>query len=170
MLHFAILLCSDERRVKEITCNGLKYKAEITDASIIGGISVMEILAFRKGSAFMLCCATNDKTSLETLEHIPKCIRDTKDTDRHIPMIIVATKGDQTENLLVTEKDLKEYVTRHNIDGYIYATSAKKCININESFEMLTHYYVQSSIPADIIKRAAQGKSINKKQRECSIS
>lgn len=84
-----------------------------------------------------------DRTRKKTLEHVDLWINDTlKSLSNRIPIILLGNKSDLTEEIIVSEEDIKSEANRLDIDYYL--TSAKTGENINEAFYNLTRLYFES--------------------------
>ncbi|MFX0004880.1 MAG: Rab family GTPase [Candidatus Hermodarchaeota archaeon] len=84
-----------------------------------------------------------DRTRKKTLEHVELWIKDTlKSIPDHIPIILLGNKSDLTEEIIVSEQDIKSEADRLDVDYLL--TSAKTGENIDNAFYNLTQLYFAS--------------------------
>ncbi len=84
-----------------------------------------------------------DRTRKKSLDHVEKWIRETlKSISYEIPFIIIGNKSDLTEELSVSEDDIKSEAERLHLDYFL--TSAKTGEKVDDAFYNLTQMYFNS--------------------------
>ena len=84
-----------------------------------------------------------DRTRKNTLENVELWFNDAlKSIPNHIPFILIGNKSDLTEEIIVTEQEIKAEAAK--LDMNYYLTSAKTGENINDAFYSLTNLYFES--------------------------
>ncbi|MHA2390755.1 MAG: Rab family GTPase [Promethearchaeota archaeon] len=71
------------------------------------------------------------------LERIDGWVNLIERQNKKIPMVLIGTKADLEEKILVNEDAISNLMTKHNFLKY-YTTSSKTGLNVNEAFYFLT--------------------------------
>ena len=78
-----------------------------------------------------------DLTSRESFKHVEDWIEKIKETKDKVAIVIMGNKCDKEEKRIISKEEAEEYAKKN---GYPYfESSAKLCININESFSKVVH-------------------------------
>ncbi|MFX1363636.1 MAG: Rab family GTPase [Promethearchaeota archaeon] len=84
-----------------------------------------------------------DRTRKQSLKNVEKWISETLSTISHdIPFILIGNKSDLTEEVLVSEDDIKSEAERLHLDYFL--TSAKTGEKVDDAFYNLTQMYFNS--------------------------
>jgi small GTP-binding protein len=85
-----------------------------------------------------------DRTRKKTLENAELWLKDSlKSISNEIPFILIGNKSDLTEEIIVSEQDIKSEAEKLNLNYLL--TSAKTGDNINDAFYTLTKLYFDPS-------------------------
>ncbi|MFX1500314.1 MAG: Rab family GTPase [Promethearchaeota archaeon] len=84
-----------------------------------------------------------DRTRKNTLEHVEKWINETLETISYeIPFILIGNKSDLSEEVIISEDDIKSEADRLHLDYFL--TSAKTGERVDDAFYNLTQIYFNS--------------------------
>ncbi|MFX1376170.1 MAG: Rab family GTPase [Promethearchaeota archaeon] len=140
----------DERYIPTLHLKVLKKDIKIDEADItlviwdIGG-QAFHMSPYRDKfyQGAQLAMVLVDRTRKITLEHAELWIKDTlQSIPNQIPIILLGNKSDLTEEIIVSEQEIKSEADKLDIDYLL--TSAKTGENINDAFYNLTQLYFES--------------------------
>jgi len=108
--------------------------------------------AFYRGSdGVIFVFDVTQRKSFEELEQWKKAflIQVGQEGNDNFPMIVVANKVDLEEQREVTQKEMKEWCARHNLQWF--ETSAKEGSNVDRAFEEIARLVISRMKPEDIL-------------------
>jgi len=96
----------------------------------------------RAGDGFVLCYNPRSRESFDKLGEYLRTLHTEKDPELHYPCVIVATKCDLNEPILVSEEEGQELASAACEGGMHFFTSAKEDWGVTEAFEKIANLVV----------------------------
>eukprot|EP01028_Stygiella_incarcerata_P012836 TRINITY_DN80505_c0_g1_i1.p1 TRINITY_DN80505_c0_g1~~TRINITY_DN80505_c0_g1_i1.p1 ORF type:complete len:186 (+),score=62.17 TRINITY_DN80505_c0_g1_i1:97-654(+) len=119
---------------KELTIDGKKYMLNILDTAGQEEYAVLRDQYWRSGDGFVLVYDITDATSFEEVKDARKQILRAKELDS-FPMIVVGNKVDLEDQRDIEASEVQKWCEEMGCP--FMETSAKKRINVMESFEIV---------------------------------
>lgn len=136
---------------KQVEIDGEVNMLEIFDTAGQEELSALRDQALRVAEGFLIVFAITETHSFNQVEELHGCITRAKDSDS-VPMVIVGNKSDLQEQRTVSAEEVQALVSRLKLP--FFEASAKKCVNVEESFFELVRI-----MRASRAKKVSNGKT-----------
>ncbi|KDQ59213.1 hypothetical protein JAAARDRAFT_715717 [Jaapia argillacea MUCL 33604] len=142
------------RRAMEV--DGQLYSLEVLDTAGAEQFTALNEVYIKSGHGFILVFSLTQETSLREVENLRQQIYRVKGANSNIPIVVVGTKMDLTNEREVHRSTTQQLATRWELP--FYETSAKRNWHISEVFEDLVRQ-MRDRYPSHSATRKRRGSS-----------
>ncbi|OWA50627.1 Ras-like protein 1 [Hypsibius exemplaris] len=151
----------EDSYMKTLTVDGETCKLDILDTAGQEEYATLRDQHIRSGQGFLLVFAVNNSDSFQQIARFREQIHRVMDTDRDIPMVLVANKCDLASRQIETSQ-VQQLADRYGMP-YV-ETSAKTRVGVDEAFHTLVR-----EVRIDLQRRALMVFPKKPKKRFCQI-